>query len=89
MMKDRERINYVFDKLFSKEDKKDYTADEMLEELAEVLPELYREYKKLTEGKYITHRLSDIKGELEYISDRWTTPERVAFIITAIQKRTP
>ena len=67
MMKDRERINYVFDKLFFKEGKKDYTTDEMLEELVEVLPELYKEYTRLTEGRYITHRLSDIKGELEWI----------------------
>jgi len=82
---DKEEITNRFNYIFGKN--KDLSADEMLKELSEVLPELYREHKRIADVEYAEKRRENIKGELSYISDRWTTEERIAFIITAINER--
>ncbi len=84
-MTDKKQIDSVFNYIFNEVD--DLTTDAILNELAKVQPQLYHEYRKMTGVRYIKDRLSFIKKELSYISDRWTTPDRISFILTAINER--
>ncbi len=82
-MTDKEKINSVFNKIMNNK----YSTNEMLKELEKYLPELYQEYHRITGNRYIEDRLPEIKNNLEYISDRWTTKERLSFIITAVREQ--